>query len=186
MKQKILFAVYDNGSYDHVFPMGFGALAAVLKRDGHEIVVWSQDMNHWPDDQLRTYLDENKFDVVVLSIIAGYYQYQKVKGLSKAINSSKQRPFYIMGGYGPSPEPEFFLKKTGADVVCMGEGEITICKLMDELAIQKEKTGSYAAGQWLQEVPGVAWLEPTEGNKLKKTLRAPLIHNLDELPQIPY
>ena len=87
MPQKILFVVYDNGSYDHVFPMGFGALAAVLKRDGHEIKVWSQDMNHWPDDQLRTYLDENKFDVVVLSIIAGYYQYQKVKGLSKAINS---------------------------------------------------------------------------------------------------
>ena len=109
-KQKILFAVYDNGSYDHVFPMGFGALAAVLKRDGHEIVVWSQDMHHWPDDHLRTYLDENKFDVVVLSIIAGYYQYQKVKGLSKAINASKQRPFFVMGGYGPSPEPEFFLK----------------------------------------------------------------------------
>ena len=78
-REKILFAVYDNGSYDHVFPMGFGALAAVLKRDGHEIVVWSQDMNHWPDDHLRTYLDENKFDVVVLSIIAGYYQYQKVQ-----------------------------------------------------------------------------------------------------------
>ena len=45
-KQKILLVVYDNGSYDHVFPMGFGALAAVLKRDGHEIVVWSQDMHH--------------------------------------------------------------------------------------------------------------------------------------------
>ena len=44
MKQKILFAVYDNGSYDHTFPMGFGALAAVLKRDGPEIKVWSQDM----------------------------------------------------------------------------------------------------------------------------------------------
>ena len=185
-KQKILFAVYDNGSYDHVFPMGFGALAAVLKRDGHEIVVWSQDMHHWPDDQLRTYLDENKFDVVVLSIIAGYYQYQKVKGLSKAINASKQRPFFIMGGYGPSPEPEFFLKKSGADVVSMGEGEISVCKLMEELAKQKEKTGSYAPGQWLQEVPGVAWLEPTEGGKLKKTLRAPLIHDLDSLPPIPY
>ena len=157
-KQKILFAVYDNGSYDHVFPMGFGALAAVLKRDGHEIVVWSQDMHHWPDDYLRTYLDENKFDVVVLSIIAGYYQYQKVKGLSKAINSSKQRPFFVMGGYGPSPEPEFFLKKSGADVVSMGEGEISVCKLMEELAKQKEKTGSYAPVQWLQEVPGVAWL----------------------------
>ena len=91
-----------------------------------------------PDDHLRTYLDENKFDVVVLSIIAGYYQYQKVKGLSKAINASKQRPFFVMGGYGPSPEPEFFLKKSGADVVSMGEGEISVCKLMEELAKQKE------------------------------------------------
>jgi len=54
MKQKILFAVYDNGSFDHVFPMGFGALAAVLQKDGHEIKVWSQDMNQWPDDKLRT------------------------------------------------------------------------------------------------------------------------------------
>ena len=185
MPQKILFAVYDNGSYDHIFPMGFGALAAVLKRDGHEIKVWSQDMHHWPDDYLRTYLDENKFDVVVLSVIAGYYQYKKVLELSKAINNSKQRPFFFMGGYGPTPEPEFFLKKSGADVVCMGEGEITVCKLMESLEQQKKKTGSYKPGLWLEDVPGVAWLEGKE-KKLKKTLRAPLIHDLDTLPQIPY
>ena len=30
-----------------------------------------------------------------------------------------------MGGYGPTPEPEFFLKKSGCEIVCMGEGEIT-------------------------------------------------------------
>ena len=185
MSQKILFVVYDNGSYDHIFPMGFGALAAVLKRDGHEIKVWSQDMHHWPDDYLRTYLDENKFDVVVLSVIAGYYQYKKVLQLSNAINNSKQRPFFFMGGYGPTPEPEFFLKKTGADVVCMGEGEITVCKLMECLEEQKKKTGSYKPGLWLEDVPGVAWLEGKE-KKLKKTLRAPLIHDLDTLPQIPY
>ncbi len=184
MSQKILFVVYDNGSYDHIFPMGFGALAAVLKRDGHEINVWSQDKHHWPDDHLRTYLDENKFDVVVLSVIAGYYQYKKVLALSNAINQSKQRPFFMMGGYGPTPEPEFFIKKTGADVVCMGEGEITVCKLMEELEVQKKKTGSYKPGDWLEEVPGTAWLD--NDGKLKKTLRAPLIHDLDSLPPIPY
>ena len=70
-----------------------------------------QDKHHWPDDYLRTYLDENKFDVVVLSVIAGYYQYKKVLALSNAINQSTQRPFFIMGGYGPTPEPEFFIKK---------------------------------------------------------------------------
>ena len=59
MSQRVLFIVYDNGSFDHCFPMGVGALAAILKKDGHEISVWNQDMHHWPDDQLRIYLDKN-------------------------------------------------------------------------------------------------------------------------------
>ena len=175
MSQKVLFIVYDNGSYDHCFPMGVGALAAILKKDGHEISIWNQDMHHWPDDQLRIYLDENKFDLVVLSLIAGYYQYQKMKGLSKAVNNSKNRSDfkYIMGGYGPTPEPEFFLKKTGCDVVCLGEGEVTISKIIDCFA---NKTS-------LNNVPGVAWLE---NGKLQKTSRAPLVQHLDKLPPIPY
>ena len=173
MSLKVLFVIYDNGSYDHAFPMGFGAIGAILKRDGYEIAAWNQDMHHWPDDHLRTYLDNNKFDVVILSVIAGYYQYQKMKSLSKAINNSKNRPFYIMGGYGPTPEPEFFIKKSQCDAVCMGEGEITISKLMEAI---ENKTP-------LTNVPGVAWLED---GKLKQTPRAPLIQDLDSLPTPPY
>ena len=173
MSLRVLFVIYDNGSFDHVFPMGYGAIGAILKRDGHEITLWNQDMHHWPDAQLGTYLDENKFDVVVLSLIAGYYQYQRMKSLSKAINNSKNRPFYIMGGYGPTPEPEFFIKKSGCDVVCMGEGEVTISKLMDAIG---SKTP-------LKNVPGIAWLED---GKLQQTPRAPLVHDLDSLPPIPY
>ncbi len=173
MSLKVLFVVYDNGSYDHTFPMGVGALSAVLKRDGHEVTIWNQDMHHWPDDYLRTYLDENKFDVCILSLIGGYYQYQKMKNLSKAINNSKNRPFYVMGGYGPTPEPEFFLKKSGCDVVGLGEGELSIPKLMDAI---EHKTS-------LKDVPGIAWLE---NGKLQKTPRAPLVHDLNTLPPIPY
>jgi len=173
MSLKVLLVVYDNGSYDHTFPMGLGALAAVLKRDGHEISVWNQDQHHWPDDYLRTYLDKNIFDVVILSVIAGYYQYIKVKNLSEAINNSINRPYYAMGGYGPTPEPEFWIKKSGCDVVCMGEGEITISKLMD--VVENKKS--------IKDVPGVAWLED---GILQQTPRAPLIEDLDSLPQIPY
>ena len=164
MSLRVLFVVYDNGSYDHVFPMGLGAIGGILKKDGHDFTVWNQDMHHWPDDYLKTYLDENKFDVVVFSLIAGYYQYQKMKNLSKAINDSKNRPYYIMGGYGPTPEPEFFLKKSGCDVVCMGEGEVTISKLMDAI---ENKTS-------LKNVPGIAWLE---NGKLQQTPRSPLVHD---------
>ncbi len=65
MGLKVLFIIYDNGSFDHVFPMGVGAISAILKRDGHEVTLWNQDMHHWQDDELRTYLDKNKFDVVI-------------------------------------------------------------------------------------------------------------------------
>ena len=175
MSRKVLFVVYDNGSFDHVFPMGVGALAAVLKRDGHEVTIWNQDMHHWKDEYLTTYLDENKFDVVIFSLIAGYYQYQKMKNLSIAIKKSKNRSKfkYVMGGYGPTPEPEFFLRKSECDVVCMGEGETTITKLMDAF---ENKIA-------LNEVPGIGWLE---NNKLQTTPRAPLISDLDSLPPIPY
>tara|TARA_B100001769_G_C22108818_1_gene599397 strand:- start:123 stop:1769 length:1647 start_codon:yes stop_codon:yes gene_type:complete len=173
MSQRVLFVVYDNGSYDHVFPMGVGALAAVVKRDGHDFEIWNQDMHHWPDDHLRTYLDENKFDVIIFSLIAGYYQYQKMKSLAKAINNSKNRPFFLMGGYGPTPEPEFFINKSGCDAIGMGEGEVTIPKLLEALEYNKS----------LETVPGLAWME---NGKLKKTPRAPLVHDLDSLPTIPY
>ena len=70
--------------------MGLGAIGAILKRDGHEISIWNQDLHHWPDEALTDYLDNNKFDMVVVSLIAGYYQYRRMLGLSKAINNSKQ------------------------------------------------------------------------------------------------
>ena len=72
MSLRVLFVVYDNGAYDPIFPMGVGALAAVLKKQGHEIKIWHQDVHHYPDEQLTDYLDNNKFDVLILSLIGGY------------------------------------------------------------------------------------------------------------------
>ncbi len=78
MASRVLFVIYDNGSYDNRFPMGVGALSAVLKPQGHEIKIWNQDIHHYADSSLTDYLDKNKFDVVILSLIAGYYQYKKM------------------------------------------------------------------------------------------------------------
>ena len=111
MSLKTLFIVYDNGSYDNTFPMGVGSLAAILKRDGHDITIWNQDVHHWPDDYLREYLDENKFDVLIFSLIGGYYQYSKMKSLSKAINSSKKSSILRYGRLWPHTRARIFFKK---------------------------------------------------------------------------
>ena len=171
---RTLFIVYDNGSMDHTFPMGFGALGAVLKKAGHEIVVWNQDQHHWPDEYLTTYLDNNKFDIAVISVIGGYYQYRKAYNLSRALNRSKQRPIFLMGGYGPTPEPEFFLRKMECDIIGLGEGEISIVKLFDALD-NKEP---------LEGVPGIAWIDGS--GKFQSTPRPPQVEDLDALPWYPY
>ena len=106
-------------------------LRQLLEKEGYEITMYHQDMHHYPDEHLTDYLEKNSFDVVGISIIAGYYQYRKLLKLSEAINRAKNRPsVYMLGGHGPSPEPEFFIKKTGADIIVIGEGEETVKKIV--------------------------------------------------------
>ena len=170
---RILLVVYDNESYIHWFPQGLAYITAVLLKEGYEVEIYSQDKFRYPDAHLTEYLDKNKFDVVGLSIIAGYYQYKKLLKISNAINNSKNRPFYILGGHGPSPEPKFFLNKTKADAAVIGEGELTIIELLDALANRKS----------LANVNGIAF---REGDKVVVNKRRPLIKDIDSIPMPAY
>lgn len=166
---KILLVVYDNDSYIHNFPHALAAIGAILLKHGHDVEVYDQALNHHPESHLTEHLDRRRFDVVGLSFIAGYYEYRKALKISEAINRSRHRPLYIIGGHGPTPEPAFFLNKTAADIVVMGEGEETIIELLD--AIEGEKT--------LHTVPGIAF---RDGGGCAITPRRPLIRDLDSLP----
>lgn len=170
---RVLLVVYDNGSYTHSFPMGMAYVASVLEREGHEVVVYSQDLHHYPDSHLTEYLDANVFDVIGVSVIAGYYQYRKLIGLSEAINRSKNRPCYILGGFGPTPEPEFFLKKMQADVIVMGEGELTAIELMQAIADKAS----------LAPIAGIAY---RVGDKVSVNPRRALIEDIDTIPWPAY
>ena len=165
---RVLLVAYDNGSYIHWFPQGLAYISSVLLKEGCDVEVYSQDKFHYPDAHLTEYLNKNKFDVIGVSVIAGYYQYRKLLAISEAINKSKQRPFYIIGGHGPSPEPEFFLKKTQADVVVIGEGEVIIINLMESIYKHKSLSG----------VKGIAY---REGNVVFINERRPLIKDIDAI-----
>jgi anaerobic magnesium-protoporphyrin IX monomethyl ester cyclase len=165
---RILLVIYDNGSTINFFPIGLAYIAKVLQKNGYDIEIYSQDKNHYTDEHLTEYLNNNEFDIIGVSIIAGYYQYQKIKNISDAINKSKKRPFYILGGHGPTPEPDFFINKTQADAIIMGEGEETIVDLLNNLKNHKS----------LKTVKGIAY---RDGNKTIVNERRPLIKNIDEI-----
>lgn len=166
---RILLVVYDNDSYIHWFPQGLAYIAAVLLKKGYEVEVYNQDQHHYPDEHLTAFLNDNKFDVVGVSVIAGYYQYKKLLKLSDAINKAKNRPVYMIGGHGPSPEPEFFLKKMQADIAVIGEGEDTVIELFDAISDHKPLTG----------VRGIAF---RDGEKVVVNERRSLVMDIDTIP----
>lgn len=168
---KLLMVVYDNDSYISWFPQGLAYLASAARNAGHEVEIYQQDIYHWPDAHLTAYLDEHLFDVVVVSVIGGYYQYRKLLSLSKAINASKNRAGfkYAIGGHGPASDPEFFLRKTGADAVGIGEGEISFVEMLD----------AFAGKRSMESVDGIAYLDE-EGGYVRTKPRA-LIENIDEI-----
>lgn len=174
---KVLMVVYDNESYVSHFPIGLAYLASVCRNLGHEVSVYQQDIYHYPDEHLTEYLNKNEFDVVMLSLIGGYYQYRKLLRLSKAINNSKNRKNfrYLIGGHGPASDPEFFLKKTKADFVAIGEGELTIAELMQ--VFEKGDTN-------FSNIKGIAFLD--KQNKCVITPKRELIQNIDEITMPAY
>ncbi len=151
---RILLVAYDSEMYIHWFPQGLAYIASALLKAGHDVNIHQQDTNHHPDSVLTRRLDETKYDVVGVGMCAGYYQYQKLLKISEAINASKQRPFYMIGGHIASPEPEYFLKKTQADAIVIGEGEETVVELVNNLALQR--INSPTAGL-LKFIKGIAY-----------------------------
>lgn len=166
---RILFVIYDNDSYVSYFPLGIAYLASVCRNAGHEVEIYHQDVYHWPESHLLDLLNRETYDVIGIGVIGGYYQYRKLLKLSETINSAKNRPFYVIGGHGPAPDPEYFMKKTNADAVVIGEGEVTVIKLLEALEQKKE----------LSSVQGIAFME---NGKCVKTPRSGLIPNIDDIP----
>ena len=165
----VLLIVYDNESHISEFPLGIAYLAAVLEKAGHDVKIYSNDVYHYNSQHLTNYLNNNNFDFVGLSSIAGYFQYKKVKEISKAVNNSINRHnfIYVLGGHMFTPEPEYFLTLTGANCVVCGEGEETIIELLN------------SKGNW-KNVDGLAYKYDTD--KFVKTKPRTPIENLDDIP----
>lgn len=169
----VLLVVYDNSSYIHFFPQGTAYIAAALRQKGHSVTIFNQDVHHYPDEMLTRHLDENDYDVVGIGVIAGYWQYRRLMSLARAVNAARKRPFFVMGGHGPSPDPAYFMRKTGADAVVLGEGEETAVDLLDALERRRP----------LSEVQGIAW---RDGAEVKINPRRPLIADLSTIPWPAY
>lgn len=118
---RVLLIAYDNDSYIHHFPLNLAYVAAGFIGSGDDVVVYNQDVYHYPESHLTEFLNTNHFDAVGLGMCAGYYQYQKLLRICNAIHESRFSGKLCLGGHLVAPEPEYFKKLTGADWICTGD-----------------------------------------------------------------
>ncbi len=158
--------------------MGIRILAALLKKEGHETrILFMPDRS----DQMRRQHMVDVFvysqevldqvvegckgsDLIGITLMTQYFD--AAAQLTAEIKKRLDVPV-VWGGIHPTVRPEECLSH--ADMVCVGEGEISIVELMKRMA----------AGEGIDCVPGI-WVR--KGDQIVDNGPAPLVEDLDSLP----
>ncbi|MEA5090922.1 B12-binding domain-containing radical SAM protein [Solidesulfovibrio sp.] len=165
---KILFIIHDVYQDDNLFPSGVAYLAAVLRDLGASVEICCMDLYHYSNAQLEEKLRDAAYDLIGVGFMAARFK-ETILDLCASINRAKKDAWLVLGAHGPSPIPEYVLKTTRADVVAMGEAELTL----PELLFCKVN------GRDLRGVPGLAY---RIGDEVVVNPRRKPVAALDALP----
>jgi radical SAM superfamily enzyme YgiQ (UPF0313 family) len=148
-------------------PIGIMSISSVLKRAGHEVVMFDQANPETPDDFIVKELLRQKPDLVGLSFLSTTsYPYAKI--LARRIRAADSNVKIAFGGVFASLNPQLAkMQVPEVDFVCRGDGEQLILDLLEGLG---DPSG----------VTGVTWQE--KSGKLRHNPNRALDRNLDQWP----
>jgi len=152
----------------NVLPLGLGYIASVLRDKGHEVDMMDINAYRWDISEVEDRVKNAEFDVVGIGAIVTVYKYVKwLAGISKKYHPDRK---IVIGGSVGTSIPRIILEKTEADIVCIGEGELTMAELIEALKNGKD----------IADIDGI-WFKGDDGGIHTNNNRAP-IKDLDELP----
>lgn len=148
--------------------LGLGYLAAVLRRDGHQVTI----LDGWLEGLSVTELAERIHDARPELLGFACYRSNMARAIQtrEALAARGASPLTVAGGYGPSFHPGEFLD-AGFDAVVRGEGEAPLLALAAHV-----RHGEPA----LEAIPGLSHRRP-DGSHQHHREPAPKLP-LDELP----
>jgi len=167
MKSKILLLrpnhTQDKKDNYPTFPLGLGYIAAVLLEKGHKVDIIDLTLEDVDYTDLTNRI--KKINSSVIGISALSYEYSQVKKLSAYLKEIIPCEI-ILGGPLPTYGHDLVLKKTNVDICILGEGELTIVDLLENLAS-------------LEKVKGIAY---RDNGKIVLNAPRELISDLDTIP----
>ena len=150
--------------------LGLAYLTAVLRKNGYNVEIIDGWLGGLEDKEvLRKIIDRKDTSIVGISCYMS--NNDKSIELAKRIRSVNPNIKLMCGGFGPSFNPQRFVKDGVFDIAMIGEGEQTIVEVCDYL------TGNSSRN--LNEIKGIIYVED---GKLIRTQKRELIKNLDDIP----
>jgi len=150
-----------------VFPSGFGYIASVLLKGGHDVSVLDINGYRYLKSEVEDKIKGANFDLFATGGLITKYKY--VKWLCNLIKKYHPNKFVVVGGALATSAPELVINKMDANAIILGEGENTILELAN--ALEKKSN--------LKEVNGLWFMD---GKKVMKNDSRKLIKDLDSLP----
>lgn len=145
------------------FPLGLGYIAAVLKKAGHEVSIIDLTLEDVFYEKLAERIKTLAPDIIGISALS--YEYLQVKKLSRFLKQTVPCKI-VLGGHLASHNHRIVLEKLDIDICVLGEGELTITDLINNMSE-------------LEKVKGIAYKE--NGEIILNEPRE-LIDDLDTIP----
>ena len=158
---------------DYQYPLiGLAYLAAVLEKDGHQVIVIDCPPQHLTYKHIDQEIGRFQPDIVgITSVTATFTSALKVAQNTK--QTCPQATVVLGGPHVTIADDKFLLQHPEVDVVVKGEGEQTIVEL-----------SRFLSGQGiLNDISGIAF---RNNGQVVRTASRPCIQNLDELPYPAY
>src|SRR5262245_45013024 len=148
-------------------PIGIMSLSSVLKRAGHECVMFDQANPETPNEVILAELKRQKPDLLGLSFLSTTsYPYAKI--LARQIRAADAEVKIAFGGVFATLNAQLVkLQCPEVDFVCRGDGEQLILDLVERLDDP-------------DDVAGVTWQE--KGGRLRHNPNRALSRDLDQWP----
>lgn len=150
--------------------LGLAYLAAVLRRNGYNVEIIDGWLGGLTDEEVLSKIINSK-DTDIVGISCYMSNNDKSIELAKRIRKINPNIKLMCGGFGPSFNPQKFVKDDIFDIAMIGEGEESIVEVCDYF------TG--IGSKQIEEIKGIVYEKDGE---IIRTPKRELIRNLDDIP----
>lgn len=153
-------------------PLGLAYIATAMKNAGFSFDLLDVDAFRYSDDEIHTFLSKNNYDIILMGcIVTGY---KIIKEYASLLREFYPQSTIIVGNSVADSIPDILLSKTEVDIAVIGEGDITIVKLLESLE----------NGTALADVQGIVYKSQDSG--IYRTPDRPPIKDLSKISFIDY